>query len=60
MVEENQGFHYGYRSKKDEETITEGFKEMYFPSDPTWRNQVMTQSRETLKRVINRFQRVDS
>lgn len=56
MIEENQGFHYGYRSKRDEEMIKDVFKEMYFPSDPVWRNQIMIRSRETLKKIINRFQ----
>ncbi len=37
MIVENQGFHYGYKTKKDELKIKTDLLEMYYPSSENWR-----------------------
>ncbi len=48
MVRENQGFHYGARSSGDAEEINHLFREMFYPSDPEFREAIVTQFHDTL------------
>jgi hypothetical protein len=56
MIIENQGFHYGYKTKNDELEVKKRFREMYFPSSDEWRTAVIRQAREIFPPVIKRFQ----
>jgi len=59
MIIENQGFHYGYKTKDDEIEVKKRFREMYFPSSDEWRSEVIRQAREIFPVVIKRYQALD-
>lgn len=48
MVRENQLAHHGAQSPQDETEIRIRFREMFYPTDPAWRQAVVKQFRETL------------
>jgi len=60
MVLENQGFHYGYATKKDESIIKQALMEMYYPSSKGWRSEVIVRTREVLKNILPRFAAMDA
>lgn len=54
MVMENQNFHYP-ADKETSASIKYLFREMFYPSDPTWRAAVMSESEKKLKKVFAYF-----
>ncbi len=52
-VLENQGFHYGCRPEDCAE-IKQRYREMFYPSSPSWRSKIMRDSREMFARVLER------
>ncbi len=56
MILENQGFHYGYEDSGDEREVKRRMREMYLPSSPEWRSEVIRQARELLPSALGRFQ----
>lgn len=52
MIIENQGVHYGYKRSKDQKKTEQRFLEMYYPSDPAWRIQIMEQSNEVFQKLF--------
>ena len=52
---ENQGFQYGYVRSEDKEEVLRLHREMFYPSDPAWRAQVMEQSRQVLRQALRRY-----
>jgi hypothetical protein len=59
MIIENQGYHYGYRTKEDEAEVNKRFREMYYPSSNEWRSEVIRQAREIFPLSIKRYQALD-
>jgi hypothetical protein len=55
MILENQGFHHGYKNKRSERKIKEWFLEMYAPSSPVWRTQIIQQSDAIMRQVFERL-----
>jgi hypothetical protein len=55
MILENEGFHHGYKNKRSERKIREWLREMYAPSSPVWRTQVMQQSDEVFNRLFHKL-----
>ena len=55
MINENQGFHRGYKNEKSEVRVKEDFMELYYPPSEVWRTLVIGQSREMLEVAISRF-----
>lgn len=53
---ENQGFHFGYESKRDEETVKRDFRELFYPSSPAWRTKVMQDTRAALQTCLHHFE----
>jgi len=56
MILENQGKHYGYKSKKDSLAVMKNFVEMYYPSSETWRSKALNDAFSVMEQVLNRFQ----
>lgn len=54
-VLENQGVQYGYASDADRERIRRDYVEMFNPSSPAWRTQVIASSRQLLTQVMARL-----
>jgi hypothetical protein len=59
MIIENQGFHYGYKTKDDEIEVKKRFREMYYPSSDGWRSEVIRQAREIFPLAVKRYQALD-
>lgn len=55
MILENQGVHHGYRKDKDQRKVEKNILEMYYPSDPEWRNKIMIQTEEVFRQVLPTF-----
>ena len=55
MIVELQGFRYGYASPSIEESVKHDYRELFFPSDLTWRKVVLSKSRYVIGRVIQRL-----
>ena len=55
MILENQGFHYGYKTERDEKEVKGNFMEMYYPTAESWRTSVMDSSRDLLGVSLRRF-----
>ncbi|MFD1712534.1 M14 family metallopeptidase [Ottowia flava] len=54
-VLENQGVQHGYASDAERERIRRDYVEMFNPSSPAWRTQVIQQSRQLLTQVMARL-----
>lgn len=52
MIIENQGVYYGYKKSKDQQKTEQRFLEMYYPSDPAWRIQIIEQSNEVFEKLF--------
>ncbi|MFT4193602.1 M14 family metallopeptidase [Ottowia sp.] len=57
-VLENQGAQYGYASPEAEARIRRDYREMFNPSSPAWRTQVIQDSRAMLGHVLARLPHV--
>ena len=55
MILENQASQYG--SRRDSPEIQQNFLEMFYPSSPQWREQVMQQAKTHLPVFFDRFRR---
>jgi hypothetical protein len=55
IVLENQGFHHGHASPSDEAEVRRRFSEMFYPSSPRWRTQVMATTRDLWPVILGRF-----
>ena len=56
---ENQGFFHGYRRPKDRRAVQAMFRELYCPSDKSWRMSVMEQTAEMWPVLMDRFIRLE-
>jgi hypothetical protein len=56
FILENQGVHFGYKSKKDGEIIKHRFLEAFYPSSKPWRSKAIADARKTLLQAVKRYQ----
>lgn len=54
MVFQNQGRRFGYANPGDASIVTASYHEMFFPSSPAWRSEVIAQSRILFEIVVSR------
>ena len=59
VILENQGVHFGYKSKEDEEDVKNRFLEGYYPSSRSWRSKAIMDARKTLLQAVKKFQEID-
>lgn len=55
MINENQGAHYGFKSKKHAQKTKEMFREMYYPSSGVWRSKVILDTKEMMSTMLNNY-----
>jgi hypothetical protein len=55
MINENQGFHYGYKKPRDQKKSSEDFIEMYFLSDTDWRIKILKDTETMYRHVLPLF-----
>ena len=59
MIVENQGFHHGYKTRKDELRIKTDVLEMYYPSSKNWRSKVIQDARKILSQAMKKFESIE-
>ncbi len=59
IINENQGFQFGYMNSKHEQRIKKRMLEAYYPESEAWRSEVMESGRDMLKLVLEKFPVVD-
>jgi hypothetical protein len=59
VILENQGVHFGYQSKEDEDDVKKRFLEGYYPSSIAWRSKAIMDARKTLLQAIKKYQEID-
>jgi hypothetical protein len=55
MILENEGEHYGYKKERDSLRVKSNIMEMYYPSDPEWRQKVMDDTERMFKTILPRY-----
>jgi hypothetical protein len=55
IINENQGHHHGYRSKRDSTITTYQFANMYYPQSDGWKTQVIVSTREAFDNLLPRY-----
>ncbi len=59
LVNENQGFHYGYKNDLQKQKIMKSTGELYYPSSEAWRSNAMEMGREMLSLVLKTYPEID-
>lgn len=57
MVSENKGFNNGYKTDSDKTSIEKLFSDMFYPKDFTWRDSVIAQTKTTLDKALDYFEK---
>ena len=60
VILENQGVHFGYESKEDEENIKNRYLEGYYPSSKPWRSKAIMDASKTLLQAVKKYRETDS
>lgn len=60
VILENQGVHFGYKSKEDEEDIKNRYLEGYYPSSKPWRSKAIMDASKTLLQAVKKYRETDS
>lgn len=55
VINENQGYQYGYKNDKQKEKVKQNFKEMYHSSSEAWQSEVLRSGREMLDLVVETY-----
>jgi hypothetical protein len=55
MVLENQGWHHGHATPADEGEVRRRFHEMFYPSSPRWRTQIVRDTAALWPGILERF-----
>ena len=58
MMLENQGIHYGYKTRKDELQVKSEFLESYYPLSEAWRSKVIEDSRQVLSQALTEYAKI--
>jgi len=59
IILENQGIHYGYKSREDEKAVKKRFLEGYYPSRKPWRSKAIIDAKNTLLKAVKNYQLTD-
>ncbi len=55
IINENQGYHYGYKNEKQEQKINQHSQELYFSKSEAWRSEVLRSGREMLELALKMY-----
>lgn len=55
LVIENQGWHHGHATPEDEAEVRRRFREMFYPSSPAWRTDIIVDTAALWPGVLARF-----
>lgn len=55
LVAENQGWQHGHETPADEQEVKRRFREMFYPSSPRWRTEILRDTAALWPGVLERF-----
>ena len=55
IINENQGYHYGYANHQDSVQTVEAFINMYYPQSDAWKTQVILSTRKAFDNLLPQF-----
>ena len=55
MINENQGYHYGYKNARQEQKIKQHNLELYYPDSEAWRSEVLRSGREMFELALKMY-----
>ena len=55
MINENQGYHNGYKDSLSKVEVAKEFKELYYPASNHWRTKVMDRACQSLSVMMQKF-----
>jgi len=55
VINENQGFQYGYKNEKQEQKVKEHDLDLYYSDSEAWRSEVMRSGREMLELALENY-----
>ncbi len=55
MMNENQGFHYGFVNEQSKTKARDEFRNLYYPDDAIWRNRVLEKSAQTFETLLKKL-----
>jgi predicted deacylase len=55
LINENEGYYFGFRTPAIERKVKQRFLKLFFPTDPKWRKEVLTNGRYLTDVVLRRF-----
>jgi len=58
MILENEGEHYGYKKERDSLRVKTDIMEMYYPTDPEWRQKVIDDTEQMFKTILPRYLKI--
>lgn len=56
VISENQGRQHGYKNDQSKSYIQQVFRDMFYPTDPFWREQVLVQGKAEFSKVLDHFE----
>ena len=59
LVNENQGFHYGYKNDSQKQKVMKSVGELYYPSSEAWRSNAIATGREMLSLALKTYPGID-
>ena len=60
MINENQGYHHGYKNAASKTFTHNEFKELYYPSSDQWKSAVIDRARQSLKIMMDKLEKFES
>ncbi len=55
IINENQGYHHGFKNQKQEQKVIKSTLELYYPESEAWRTEVINSGRDMLKLVLSTY-----
>lgn len=59
MINENQGFHYGYKNERQAEKVVKTALEQYYPDSEAWRSEVLSSGRKILLESLENYMQLE-
>jgi len=59
IINENQGYHFGYKSVKHQQKIESTYVDMFYSNSEAWRSEVIESGRDMMNLVLNTYPEVN-
>jgi hypothetical protein len=59
VINENQGYHFGYKSARHQQKIESEYVDMYYSNSEAWRSEVLGSGREMIQLVLKTYPEIE-